>query len=61
MIQYRKILELNDERISLRGIAASTGNSRQKVTEVIQIAEKKAVQSTLLCGSDSINGLTLLD
>lgn len=38
MIHYRKILELHDEGISLRGIAASTGNSRQKVTEVIQLA-----------------------
>lgn len=32
MIHYRKILELHDEGISLRGIAASTSNSRQKVT-----------------------------
>ena len=43
MIHYRKILELHDEGISLRGIAASTGNSRQKVTEVIQLAEKKGL------------------
>lgn len=43
MIHYRKILELHDEGISLRGIAASTGNSRQKVTEVIHIAEKKGL------------------
>jgi len=41
MIHYRKILDLHDEGISLRGIAASTGNSRPKVTEVIQLAEKR--------------------
>ncbi|ADC48802.1 MULTISPECIES: IS21 family transposase [Alkalihalophilus] len=43
MIKYQKILELHDEGISLRGIAASTGNSRQKVTEVIRLAEKKGL------------------
>lgn len=43
MIHYRKILELYDEGISLRGIAASTGNSRPKVTEVIALAEKKGL------------------
>ncbi len=43
MIYYRKILEQHDEGISLRGIAASTGNSRQKVTEAIQLAEKKGL------------------
>ena len=43
MIHYRKILELHDEGISLRGIAASTGNSRQKVTEILAIAEKKGL------------------
>jgi hypothetical protein len=37
MIQYRKILELYDEGISLRGISASTSNARQKVTEVIEL------------------------
>lgn len=41
MIRYRKILELNNEGISLRGIAASTANSRQKVTEIIRLAEKR--------------------
>lgn len=45
MIHYRKILELYDEGISLRGIAASTGHSRQKVTEVIRLAEKKGLVS----------------
>lgn len=43
MIHYRKILELHDEGISLRSITASTGNSRQKVTEVINLAEKKGL------------------
>jgi transposase len=43
MIHYRRILELHDEGISIRGIAASTGNSRQKVTEVIQLAKKKGL------------------
>jgi transposase len=43
MIHYRKILELHDEGISFRGIAASTGNSRQKVTEIIELAEKKGL------------------
>ena len=43
MIRYRKILELHDEGISLRGIAASTGNSRQKVTEIIGLAKKKGL------------------
>src|SRR5690606_23016769 len=43
MIHYRKILELHDEGISLRGIAASTGHSRQKVTEALAQAEKKGL------------------
>lgn len=47
MIHYRKILELNDEGISLRGIAASTGNSQQKVSEVIELAQKKGLESPL--------------
>lgn len=41
MIRYRKILELAHEKISLRGIAASTGNSRPKVTEIIERAKKE--------------------
>lgn len=47
MIHYRKILELNAEGISLTGIAASTGNSRQKVTEVIEMAGKKGLECPL--------------
>lgn len=41
MIHYRKVLELHDEVINLRGITASTGNSLQKVTEIINFAKKK--------------------
>lgn len=47
MIHYRKILEMHDEGISMRGISASTGNSRQKVSEVIQLAEKKGLKCPL--------------
>jgi transposase len=47
MIHYRRILELHDEGISFRSIAASTGNSRQKVTEIIQLAEKKGLSCPL--------------
>lgn len=43
MIYYRKILELQDEGITLRGISASTGNSRQKVTEILTMAQKKGL------------------
>ncbi|MDX8046592.1 hypothetical protein SH601_11415 [Gracilibacillus sp. S3-1-1] len=43
MIHYRKILELHDEGISLKGISASTGNSRQKVTEIVRLAKKKGL------------------
>lgn len=43
MVRYRKILELHDEGISFRGIAASTGNSRQKITEVLELAVKKGL------------------
>lgn len=60
MIHYRKRLELHVEGISLRGIAASTGNSRQKVTEVIQLAEKKGLMCPLDEEMDDkwmINGL----
>lgn len=43
MINYRKILELHDDGISLRGIAASTGHSRQKVTRAIDLAKEKGL------------------
>lgn len=38
MIHYRKVLELHDEGISLRGIAESTENSRQKITLIIHLS-----------------------
>lgn len=47
MIHYRKILELYDEGISLRGISASTGHFRQKVSEIIQLAKKKGLMCPL--------------
>lgn len=47
MIHYRKILELHDEGISMRGISASTGYSRQKVSEVIEMAVKKGLTCPL--------------
>lgn len=50
MIYYRKILELRAEGLSLRGIAASTNHSQQKVTEIIDLAEKKG----LVCPLDEI-------
>ncbi|MCR2823897.1 IS21 family transposase [Lederbergia panacisoli] len=47
MIHYRKILELHHDNISQRGIAASTGNSRPKVMEVIERANKKGLKCPL--------------
>ena len=43
MFQYRKVLEMKSESFSLRSIRAATGHSRQKITEVIKLAEKKEV------------------
>src|SRR5690606_27036394 len=43
MIHYGRILELHDEGISLRGIAASTGHSRQTVTQALAQAETKGL------------------
>ena len=43
MFHYRRILEMNGERISIRSIAAANGNSRQKVTEIIRRAEEKGI------------------
>lgn len=34
MIQYRKILEMAQEGLSLRTVSASTGHGRLKVTEI---------------------------
>lgn len=47
MFPYRKILELHNEEVTLRSIAAITQHSRQKVTEVIRLAEKKGVKIPL--------------
>ena len=44
MLQYRKILELNGQGISMRSIAANTGNSRPKVSEVIKKSEEKGLE-----------------
>ena len=35
MIQYRKILEMAQEGLSLRTVSASTGHGRPKVTEIL--------------------------
>ena len=43
MFPYRKILELHGEGVSLRSIATITQHSRQKITEVIKLAEKRGV------------------
>lgn len=45
MFPYRKILELHSEGVSLRSIATITQHSRQKVTEVIKLAEKMLTSS----------------
>ncbi|GAA4068889.1 transposase [Amphibacillus indicireducens] len=44
MFPYQKILKLHSEGVSLRSIASITQHSRQKVTEVINLAEKKGVK-----------------
>ena len=43
MLQYSRILRLKAEGFSLRSIASSTGNSRQRVTEVIERAKNKGL------------------
>lgn len=43
MLRYSAILKLKEQGLSLRSIAASTGNSRQKVTEVIDRATEKGL------------------
>lgn len=42
MFPYRKILELHSEGVSLRSIKTITQHSRQKVTEVIKLAENNS-------------------
>lgn len=47
MLHYRQILEMNHQGISMRNIAASTGNSRPKISEVIKKAEGKNLEFPL--------------
>lgn len=47
MLHYRKILELHFQGHSMRNIAASTGNSRPKVAEIIKTAEEKDIECPL--------------
>lgn len=47
MYPYRKILELHADGVSLRSIAMMTQHSRQKVTEIIELARKKGVKIPL--------------
>ncbi|WP_066190776.1 helix-turn-helix domain-containing protein [Gracilibacillus timonensis] len=47
MFPYRQMLKLYDEERSLRNIAAMTRHSRQKVTEVIRLAEKRGLKCPL--------------
>ena len=44
MIQYRKILEMAQEGLSLRTVSASTGHGRPKVTEILQLAKEKGLE-----------------
>jgi transcriptional regulator len=46
-IHYRSILELYDQGKSQRYIAAITGNSRDKIREVIKRAESHEIRPTL--------------
>lgn len=48
MLQYRKILELANDGLSLRSISASTGHGRPKVTEILQLAKDKGLEYPLL-------------
>src|SRR5699024_6870128 len=45
MYPYQKILELHAENVSLRSIAMIT--SRQKITEIVELAKKKGVKIPL--------------
>lgn len=47
MFQYRKILQMHNEDFSLRSIAAATGHSRQKVTEVFEKATERKLSDSL--------------
>lgn len=55
MLRYSATLKLKEQGLSLRSIAASTGNSCQKVTEVIDPAFDGAVcQQRFKIGSSSL-------
>ena len=43
MLRYSDILKLKEEGFSLRSVASSAGNSRQKVTEVTERAKQKGL------------------
>lgn len=47
MIQYRKILEMAHEGLSLRTVSASTGHGRPKATEILQLAKEKGLECPL--------------
>src|SRR5699024_11718488 len=47
MYPYRKVLELHAESVSLRSIAMITQHSRQKITEIVGLAQKKGVKIPL--------------
>lgn len=47
MFHYRKVIELAEEGHSIRGIAASTGHSRQKIRDVIQFSKEKGITCPL--------------
>lgn len=47
MYPYRRILELYVNKVSLRSIALMTQHSRQKVTEIIELAKQKGVKGPL--------------
>ena len=43
MVNYREILRLDHEGISQRQIAVSVGSSRNKVSEVLEMASAKQI------------------
>lgn len=47
MFQYRRILQMQSEEFSLRSIAAATGHSRQKVTEIVEKAKERQLPDSL--------------
>jgi|SRR5699024_6512241 len=47
MYPYRKTLELYADKVLLRSIALMTQHSRQRVTEIIELAKQKRVNDPL--------------